>query len=243
MLRAKQCCKMHLLERASSWRGDEISCSWGHGVLTRCLCSHLRREPRTESSTLCSSRVELLSRPPEIPLQETAGRSWPVTTALSGGVKHFSGMWHLAVIHTQVPGCPQGGEMLSQFCAYFDAIGKHSALCLFKFVTLVPGERGNPRHVALWSPLIPPHFSMYFSVIKDILIQPETIWSNCAFCFVFHFPLYSAFIIYFFIVLCIFWHLVRTNPGFIKLVILNTNIMYFKSGDFYNSEKSQYLLN
>lgn len=162
MLRAKRCCKMHLLERASSRRGDEMSCSWSHGVLTRCLCSHLRREPRTESSPLCSSRVELLSRPPEIPLQETAGRSWPVTTALSGGVKHFSDMWHLAVIHTQVPGCPRGGEMLSQFCAYFDAIGKHSALCLLKFVTLVPGEGGGESSTCCT--VEPPHTTTFLNV-------------------------------------------------------------------------------
>lgn len=174
MLRAKRCCKMHLLERASSRRGDEMSCSSSRGVLTRCLCSHLQREPRTESSPLCSLRVELLSRPPEIPLQEAAGRSWPVTTALSGGVKHFSDMWHLAVIHTQVPGCPRGGEMLSQFCAYFDAIGKHSALCLFKFVTLVPG---GGRGSSTCCTVEPSHTTTFLNVF---ICHSETNWSNCA---------------------------------------------------------------
>lgn len=84
-----------------------------------------------------------------------------MTTALSGGVKHFSDMWHLAVIHTQVPGCPRGGEMLSQFCAYFDAIGKHSALCLLKFVTLVPGEGGESSTCCT---VEPPHTTTFLNV-------------------------------------------------------------------------------
>lgn len=91
--------------------------SWNEGAVERRRCSAVftvtsSEEPRSDSessplrsSPLGSARVQLLSHPAQIPLEQAAGWScWPVTTAHSwggGGVRHFSDMWHIAVIHTQ----------------------------------------------------------------------------------------------------------------------------------------------